>query len=55
MDRLIESANPFGCDSFATWVWIGIILMVYPMFITKAWLVWATGSALCGFAYYRKP
>ena len=22
MDRLIESANPFGCDFLATWVWI---------------------------------
>lgn len=31
---------------------IGVVLMIYPYFVTQAFLVWATGALLCWAAYY---
>lgn len=33
------------------WVPIGIGLMVYPYFVSSAWLNWGIGILLCGLAY----
>lgn len=32
--------------------WIGIALMVYPLFTLDPWFIWIIGSALCGLGYY---
>ncbi|MBX3021372.1 MAG: hypothetical protein KF799_06800 [Bdellovibrionales bacterium] len=36
------------------WVWTGVGLMIYPLFISGAWSSWATGGALCILAYTRR-
>jgi hypothetical protein len=33
-------------------VFIGIALMIYPYFVSGAWLNWAVGIALCTYAYW---
>ncbi len=37
-----------------SWVFSGLILMVYPLFVEGAWLNWGIGLAVCGFAYYAR-
>lgn len=32
----------------------GVVLMVYPYFINRAWLLWALGVAICGAMYWFK-
>jgi hypothetical protein len=32
-------------------VFIGITLMLYPYFVSNAWLTWIIGIVLCVFAY----
>lgn len=31
---------------------VGIAMMVYPLFVHGAWLVWGVGFGLCGAAYW---
>ena len=31
---------------------IGIVLMVYPYFVTQIWLIYALGCALCAGLYF---
>lgn len=31
---------------------IGLVLMMYPYFVSGALLTWGIGFALCGYAYY---
>jgi multisubunit Na+/H+ antiporter MnhE subunit len=31
---------------------IGLVLMIYPYFVSGAWLTWGLGLALCGYAYH---
>jgi multisubunit Na+/H+ antiporter MnhE subunit len=32
---------------------IGLLLMMYPLFISSAVWTWAVGILLCGYAYYE--
>jgi hypothetical protein len=34
------------------WITIGLALMVYPIFVSNAWLNWGIGAMLCTMAYY---
>ena len=36
------------------WVWLGVGLMAFPLFVDGVWLTWFTGLALCGVAYYYR-
>lgn len=36
------------------WIWIGVALMIYPIFISSAWLNWFLGFAFCGVAYWKR-
>lgn len=31
---------------------IGMLLMIFPIFVSGAWANWGIGSGLCGLAYY---
>jgi hypothetical protein len=33
-------------------LFIGVGLMVYPLFVTNDWMIWIVGAGLCGLAYY---
>lgn len=33
---------------------LGIVLMVYPLFIYNSWAVWGFGAAVTAYAYYRR-
>lgn len=33
-------------------LWLGVWLMVYPLFITNDWLVWGVGAFSSALAYY---
>lgn len=37
-----------------TWIFIGLALMIYPMFTSKPWQDWGIGAWLCAWAYYKK-
>ncbi|MGZ3795975.1 MAG: hypothetical protein ACXVB1_06405 [Pseudobdellovibrionaceae bacterium] len=32
---------------------MGLVLMMYPYFVSGAWLTWGVGIALCGYLYYN--
>ena len=34
--------------------WIGVVLMVFPYFITQTWLVWAVGAGLCAAMFFDR-
>ncbi|WP_413557291.1 hypothetical protein [Bdellovibrio sp. HCB209] len=36
-------------------VWVGVSLMVYPLFVTSSLFTWTIGTLLCGVAYYYWP
>ena len=36
------------------WIWIGVALMVYPIFISSAWLNWLVGFGFCALAYVQR-
>lgn len=36
------------------WVWIGVVMMIYPIFFTAAFATWAVGLALSALAYYKR-
>ena len=33
---------------------LGIVLMVYPLFIYNPWAVWGFGAIVTAYAYYRR-
>ncbi|MDP4078316.1 hypothetical protein [Acidovorax sp. A1169] len=33
--------------------WSGAVLMFYPYFVTRAWLLWGVGLALCAWVYLQ--
>jgi hypothetical protein len=35
-----------------TTLFCGVLLMIYPYFVSGPWLTWCAGFALCGLAYY---
>lgn len=35
-------------------IWIGVVLMVYPIFVSQAWVSWVFGSACCALAYFKR-
>jgi hypothetical protein len=37
-----------------TWIFIGVGLMVYPLFVHGPWLDWGVGFGLCWLAYYQR-
>jgi hypothetical protein len=32
---------------------LGLVLMVYPLFIYNSWAIWGFGAAVSAYAYYR--
>jgi hypothetical protein len=37
-----------------SWIWLGVALMLYPLFVTGVWVHWGVGLALCGLAYFYR-
>lgn len=35
-------------------IWIGVVLMVYPIFVSQAWVSWLFGAACCALAYAKR-
>ncbi len=35
--------------------WLGVVLMVYPYLVSRTWLLYAVGLALCGAIWSQRP
>ena len=33
--------------------WAGLALMLFPYAVSETWMLWAIGSGLCGWVYFK--